>query len=61
VVVSLPAGEYADSELPVAVRVDGRGRVTAGTSSHVRGLVDDQTQLDVTTALRALDQALTGC
>jgi hypothetical protein len=62
VVVSLPTGEYADSELPVAVRVDGRGHVSVATSSHVRfGPVDGQTQLDVATALRALAQALTGC
>jgi hypothetical protein len=62
VVVSLPTGEYADLALPVAVRVDGQGRVTVTTSSHARfGPVDGQTQLGITTALRALGQALTGC
>jgi hypothetical protein len=61
-VVSLPTGEYPDTAVPVAVRVDGGGRVTLASSSHVRfGRVDGQTQLGVTTALRTLGQALTGC
>lgn len=61
VVVSLPTGEYADSELPVAIRVDGAGRVTVTSGSHAHFLVDGHAQLDVAGALRVLGQALTTC
>jgi hypothetical protein len=60
--VSLPTGEYADLELPVAVRLDGRGQVSVASSSHARfGPVDGQIQLGVAAALRVLGQALTAC
>ena len=61
VVVSLPTGEYADSELPVAIRVDGDGRVTVTSSSHADFPVDGHAQLGVAAALRVLGQALTTC
>jgi hypothetical protein len=61
-VVSLPTGEYADLELPVAVRLHGDGRVSVASSSHARfGPVDGQIQLGVAAALRVLGQALTWC
>jgi hypothetical protein len=61
VVVSLPTGEYADSAVPVAIRVDGDGRVTMTSSSHAYFLVDGHAQLGVAAALRVLGQSLTTC
>jgi hypothetical protein len=61
-VITLPSGELADSELSVAVGLDGQGQVTVTSSSHAPfGPVEGQTQLGVAAALRALGQALTDC